>query len=71
MNYYTKEIPTKHKTENDCWIYSENNVYNITEFIYYNPEHTEPVLNNNGTYVKKDSHIGFVVEIKKFIKSLF
>ena len=78
MNYYTKEVPAKHKTENDCWIYSENNVYNITEFIHYNPEHAKPVLNND-TSVRKDSHIGyiqkpwppFVVEIKNFMKSLF
>ena len=79
MNYYTKEEINKPSTEDDCWIYVDNNVYNITEFIHYNPEHAKPVLNNNDTSVRKDSHIGyiqkpwspFVVEIKKFIKSLF
>lgn len=93
MKYYTKEEINRHSTADDCWIYVDNNVYNITEFIYYNPEHTKPVLDNsdinnktnymfhsnNNKSIWKNYHIGyikgelppFVVEIKKFMKSLF
>lgn len=47
MKQYTQDEISKHNTVNDCWIYSDNNVYNITEFIRYNPEHTKVVLNNS------------------------
>lgn len=74
MNYYTREEILKHNMSDDCWIYVDNNVYNITEFIYYNPEHAVPILNNyninnktnymfhskNGKSIWKKYQIGYI-----------
>ena len=38
MKQYTQDEISKHNTVNDCWIYSDNNVYNIIEFIEYTPK---------------------------------
>ena len=37
MKYYTINEIKKHNKANDCWIYSNNNVYNVTNFISKHP----------------------------------
>ena len=54
MNYYTISEIKKHNTINDCWIYSNNNVYDITNFINKHPGGANCLLKKAGTDCSND-----------------
>ena len=48
MKYYTINEIKKHNKANDCWIYSNNNVYNVTNFISKHPGGFNSIIKNSG-----------------------
>jgi len=54
MNYYTISEIKKHNTINDCWIYSNNNVYDITKLIKKHPGGENCLLKKAGTDCSND-----------------
>jgi cytochrome b involved in lipid metabolism len=49
MTYYSINEIKKHNTINDCWIYANDNVYDITNFIKIHPGGSNCLLKKAGT----------------------
>ncbi len=56
MQYYISEIK-KHNTENDCWIYANYIVYNVTPFLNKHPGSKSAILRYAGQNC--DTHFNF------------
>ena len=43
---YSIEEITKHNTDSSCWIYANNKVYDVTEYIKLHPPQNDVILKN-------------------------
>ena len=61
MNYYTIMEISTHNTPDDCWIYANNNVYNVTKFIKKHPGGLNSIIK----YAGKDCSIHYSFHTEK------
>ena len=57
INYYTREEVKIHNKLDDCWIISNNKVYDVTEYLKINKEHVERIMEFAGCDVSR--HFNF------------
>lgn len=48
MIYYTIKEINRHNSKNNCWIYANNNVYDVTKFIIKHPGGSHAIIKNAG-----------------------
>ena len=53
-NIYSINEIKYHNTVNDCWLISNNKVYNASSFLRLHPAHTNRIMKNAGKDVTKD-----------------